>query len=176
MPTPAERKALLFLSGVLLLGTGVRTIRAIRSVPPPDPAAESALERQIAAVDSVRANRSSGRARSRTRRRAAARDTIRSSSVSALQVDLDRASAEEIERLPRIGPVLANRIVTDRDSLGPFGSLEGFQRVRGVGPALAKALSGHVTFSLTPRPSQADGSGGAGRARGTRRLHRRPAL
>jgi competence protein ComEA len=172
MPTPAERKALLFLSGVLLLGTGVRASRAIRGALPTDPAAEAALERQIAAVDSVRASRPSGRGRARTRRRAAARDTIRSRGAPPLQVDLDRATAEEIERLPRIGPVLANRIVADRDSLGPFGSLDGFQRVRGVGPALAKALSLHVTFSLTPRPSLANGSGDAGRARGTRRARR----
>jgi competence protein ComEA len=66
-------------------------------------------------------------------------------------VDLDLASAAEIEALPWIGPVLAARIVADRDSLGPFGSMAGFERVRGVGPAMARRLSGHVTFSQTPR-------------------------
>jgi competence protein ComEA len=55
--------------------------------------------------------------------------------------------------LPRIGPALAKRIIADRDSLGPFGSLEGFQRVKGVGPAMARTLAPYVTFSGTPRPS-----------------------
>ena len=75
----------------------------------------------------------------------------------AAPVDVDRASASELEALPRIGPALATRIIEDRDARGPFGSLEGFQRVRGVGPAMAQALSNAVTFSGTPRPSIAGG-------------------
>jgi hypothetical protein len=70
-------------------------------------------------------------------------------------VDLDVASETEIESLPRIGSVLARRIVGDRSTNGPFGSLEGFQRVRGVGPGLAALLKGRVTFSGTARPSNA---------------------
>ena len=65
--------------------------------------------------------------------------------------DLDLATEAEIEALPWIGPVLAARIVADRDSLGPFGSMAGFQRVRGVGPGMARRLEGRVTFSQTPR-------------------------
>jgi competence protein ComEA len=66
-------------------------------------------------------------------------------------VDLDLAPLADIEALPWIGPVLAARIVADRDSLGPFGSMEGFQRVKGVGPGMAARLAGRVTFSQTPR-------------------------
>ena len=168
MPTPAERKALLFLSGMLLLGTGVRAVRAIRGAPPPDPAAAAALERQLSAVDSARANRTPGRARGKRRRRAAAWDTARPPAGPTRPVDLDRATTKEIENLPRIGPVLATRIVADRDSLGPFGSLERLQRVRGVGPALARALATHVTFSQTPRPSRADDFRGGERVLGSR--------
>ncbi|MEO7455484.1 MAG: helix-hairpin-helix domain-containing protein, partial [Gemmatimonadaceae bacterium] len=40
------------------------------------------------------------------------------------KIDVDRASAQEIEALPRIGPALAKRIVANRDSHGPFRSLE----------------------------------------------------
>lgn len=88
----------------------------------------------------------------------------------AVPIDVDRASAAELEALPRIGPALAKRIVDDRESRGPFGSLEGFQRVRGVGPAMAAALSKSVTFSGTPRPSIAGGprASGAHRNRGGR--------
>jgi hypothetical protein len=70
-------------------------------------------------------------------------------------VDLDVASESEIEALPRIGRVLARRIVSDRSANGPFGSLEGFKRVRGVGPGLVALLKGRVTFSGTARPSDA---------------------
>ena len=68
-------------------------------------------------------------------------------------VDLDRADSALLERLPRIGPALAARIVADRQTNGAFGSLRGFERVRGIGPKLAQALAPLVTFSGIPRPS-----------------------
>lgn len=67
-------------------------------------------------------------------------------------IDVERASAAELERLPRIGPALAKRIMEDRLARGPFGSLEGLQRVRGIGPAMARQLQGHVTFGGAGRP------------------------
>ena len=68
-------------------------------------------------------------------------------------VDVDRAEAAELERLPRIGPALAARIIVDRSQRGPFGSLRELQRVRGIGPRLAEGLASVVTFSGTPRPT-----------------------
>jgi len=73
----------------------------------------------------------------------------------AAPIDLDIAGESEIETLPRIGPVLARRIVEDRSANGPFGSINGFERVRGVGPSLAASLAARVTFSGTARPSNA---------------------
>jgi DNA uptake protein ComE-like DNA-binding protein len=65
-------------------------------------------------------------------------------------VDLDRATAGEIDVLPWVGPALAERIVANRDSFGPFGSLEALGRVKGVGSATRKRLSALVTFSGVP--------------------------
>jgi competence protein ComEA len=177
MPTPAERKALLFLAGVIVLGASVRVVRAARGDGASDAASARALASQIAAVDSAHradtrpARPVKGSSRS-LRRRAPVRaeanpssgtlspsDTSGSTSGSGeappALVDLDVAGTGEIESLPRIGGVLARRIVDDRSQNGPFGSLEGFQRVRGVGPVLAKALAPRVTFSGTARPSNA---------------------
>jgi competence protein ComEA len=178
MPTPAERKALLFLAGVIVLGASVRVVRAARDDGASDSANARALAGQLAAVDSAhRADTRTprpvkGSSRS-LRRRGPARsggssfsETSTPSSTTSSRtgstgeappaiVDLDAATASEIESLPRIGEVLARRIVDDRSQNGPFGSLEGFQRVRGVGPALAKLLADRVTFSGTARPSNA---------------------
>ena len=55
-------------------------------------------------------------------------------------VNVNRAGASELETLPGIGPVLAARIVAERDRAGPFGSLEDLSRVAGVGPALIADL------------------------------------
>ena len=167
MPTPAERKALLFLAGVIVLGASVRVVRAARGEDHTSDATRAALAHQLAAVDSAhgseaarkkRGKGSGGRQRTRT---TTVRDSSHASTgppatnVAAAIVDLDVASADVIEALPRIGPVLARRIVEDRNTNGAFGSLEGFQRVRGIGPALAKQLESRVTFSGTARPSDA---------------------
>ena len=166
MPTPAERKALLFLAGIIVLGASVRVVRAARGGGVSGGANAQALQRQLAAVDSahrsdVKAPRSvKGSSRSLRRRSPASARGNSSSSTSSTEastavVDLDVATESEIETLPRIGNVLARRIVDDRAHNGPFGSLEGLQRVRGVGPALAASLAARVTFSGTARPSNA---------------------
>ncbi|HYW49515.1 MAG TPA: helix-hairpin-helix domain-containing protein [Gemmatimonadaceae bacterium] len=67
-------------------------------------------------------------------------------------MDVDVADSALLERLPRIGPALAARIVADRNQRGPFGSLIELQRVRGIGPKLAAGLASTVTFSGIRRP------------------------
>ena len=70
-------------------------------------------------------------------------------------IDVDIATAEQLEGLPRVGPALADRIVANRDSLGAFGSLDALGEVRGIGPAMLKLLSPVVTFSGRPRAPSA---------------------
>ena len=144
VPTPAERKALLFLSTVLVLGASTRAYRTLQSRSPTDAHARSALERQIKAADSAR--KSGLRKPKREKKQ-------RSPPKPAGPVDLDVATEKEIEGLRHIGPTLAKRIVADRDSFGPFGSMEGLKRVKGVGPSMVGKLDSAVTFSLVPRPT-----------------------
>ena len=150
MPTPGERKALLFLGAVVVLGAGARGAAVLGSDKPPDAAARRALDAQIEAVDSARqrvASKKKGRKKSKGRRTKA---TESSASVEAgappaadepvipAIIDIDLASAAEIETLRGVGPALAKRIVADRDSLGPFGSTDELQRVKGIGAGSPK--------------------------------------
>ncbi len=48
------------------------------------------------------------------------------------QVSLNRASREELEKLPGIGPALAARIVDHRERFGPFRRAEHLMLVRGI--------------------------------------------
>jgi competence ComEA-like helix-hairpin-helix protein len=68
------------------------------------------------------------------------------------RIDLDRANAAELARLPRIGPALSARIVADRAERGPFGSLEALDRVTGIGPKLLEAIRPHASFSGVNAP------------------------
>jgi len=236
VPTPAERRALLFLAALAALGVtarGVTTLNASRAGSRGD---DVGLDRQIAAVDSAVAgtrgrsrppkkatgdgrgasSRAVGRAAAaaqvptsaqierppdnplalyearrraveagnrQARERTAAeaerlapsyrppppavnpgvsgmpRPGQASTSASAanpgIVVDLDVAGADAIAGLPWIGDALAGRIVADRTAHGPFGSLTGLQRVRGIGPGLAARIAPFVTFSRAAlvRPS-----------------------
>ena len=55
-------------------------------------------------------------------------------------VDLNQASAAELDGLPGIGPATAAAIVDHREQNGPFASVEDLEAVRGIGPAKLDAL------------------------------------
>ena len=157
MPTPAEKKALLFLASVALLGASVRALRAVGAIQRAPDASVRDLDRQLDAVDSARQARK-GKSKSRSgppHARPRVDTTARKAVPPASMIDVDVASAEQLDALPGVGPVLAKRIVEDREQRGPFGSLVNLKRVKGIGPALAERLAPLVTFSGTPRPLSA---------------------
>jgi competence protein ComEA len=55
-------------------------------------------------------------------------------------IDLNRATAAELEALPGVGPVLAGRIVAYRDLHGPFTTVEDLLDVGGIGEAKLAAM------------------------------------
>lgn len=125
----AERRALVLLLAVGLVGQGVRwwlnrpgdapgDLQLLAQLPPRSPAAHRdsllALARPLGPTE---------------------------------RIDADRASAAELARLPRVGLALAKRIVADREARGPFGGPAGLDRVPGVGAGLLAALGPHLAFS-----------------------------
>ncbi|MFI7579090.1 helix-hairpin-helix domain-containing protein [Kocuria kalidii] len=60
-------------------------------------------------------------------------------------LDLNTATAADLETLPRVGPVLAGRIVAFRGEHGGFAAVADLDAVPGIGPALMEALTPLVT-------------------------------
>lgn len=60
-------------------------------------------------------------------------------------VDLNTATAEQLESLPGVGPATAAAIIDDRDRNGPFASVDDLDRVSGIGPAKLSAIRDLVT-------------------------------
>jgi competence protein ComEA len=129
---PPERRALLLLLSLAIAGHVVRRI-AMRPGDPPG---------QIELLPSLTPGSPAAHRDSALRQQRPLEPGER--------IDLDRASAQEIARLPRVGLPLAKTIVADRETNGPFGSLAGLDRVAGVGPGLLKRVEPHVTFSALP--------------------------
>ena len=175
MPTPGEKKALLFLSGVILLGAGARGAAILHSQSPVNAVARRALDAQIQAVDSVRQQATKGKTKRGRKKKASAIHIVAAdpdAPAPAAIIDIDIASAAEIETLRGIGPALAKRIVADRDSLGPFGSTDELQRVRGIGKRMAEKIAPQVTFSLLPRHHRTDSDGTSAPPRSRRKYRR----
>jgi competence protein ComEA len=61
-------------------------------------------------------------------------------------INVNRATAKELEALPGIGPVLANRIVEYRKSHGTFMTLDELQKVPGIGGSKFTQLKSKITL------------------------------
>lgn len=66
---------------------------------------------------------------------------------AAQAVNVNWASAADLERLPGVGPALAQRIVEYRLQHGYFLRLEDLMQVHGIGPKKLEALRPFVTLS-----------------------------
>ncbi|MFC1501821.1 ComEA family DNA-binding protein [bacterium] len=56
-----------------------------------------------------------------------------SESDTLTKVILNTASGIELERLPGVGPVIANRILEYREKQGPFQSIQELIHIKGIG-------------------------------------------
>jgi competence protein ComEA len=68
--------------------------------------------------------------------------------------EINRASAEDFEKLPGIGPELARRIVTYREKHGPFRRVEDLMAVRGVGPKKWRAIKPYLRLEGDPHQAK----------------------
>lgn len=60
-------------------------------------------------------------------------------------VDINRATVDELDTLPGVGPTTAQAIIDHRNRNGPFRSVEDLGKVRGIGPAKLAELRPLVT-------------------------------
>lgn len=129
---PAEQRALLLLLALAIGGQGVRHLLTRPGEPPGQVQLLATLS-----PGSPLAQRDSAMRQARPL-------------AAGERIDVDRASAPELARLPKVGPRLAKVILADREEQGPFGSLEGLDRVAGIGPGLLRVIAPYAAFSGSP--------------------------
>ena len=160
MSMRSDQKALLFLGAVGVLGAGVRIVRTAAGQQAP--ATQPALDRQMRVADSAaKAQRKPKTKTGTTRGRAGRQKNTGTDSAKVAtglldrrgyigaRLDLDVATAAQIDSLPGVSALMARRIIQDRHRHGPFLSMNGLQRVSGVGRGLMQRIDTLVTFSGT---------------------------
>jgi competence ComEA-like helix-hairpin-helix protein len=165
--TPAERRALLTLVCLLILGqlasiwqerrrerpdrelaawlTRMEAARADTAAasldsPPPSSRITWAAEAVESAADS--AGEETGPAAAVERPEAAPPGVLEGG-----RIRVNDASARDLETLPGIGPSLARRIVEERSARGPFRRPDDLLRVKGIGPKTLRRLIDYVDFA-----------------------------
>ncbi len=124
--TKNEQRVLLFLTTALLAGCLVNAVeKHVQSLPPVsgEPMFKEIADTADGPV-AVEAEKSAG-------------------SLSG-KVSLNSASAAELERIPGIGPVTAERILSYRQKRGPFRSVDELLSVEGIGPKKLQKIRPYV--------------------------------
>ena len=140
----AERKAL----GTALVLVGVSLV--VRTLLAPDPGRVEGLEGINAATDLQDVE---GEVISALMREQRAQTPL----ADGEQIDVNHATADELRRLPGVGPSMARSIIKERET-APFRGVKDLERISGVGEVTARRLGPHLRFEpAAPR----SGSGGA---------------
>jgi competence ComEA-like helix-hairpin-helix protein len=166
--TPDERRALLGLLSLLVLGQGVALLRDERKARPDRELSAWLTRAQAARAESLGAGAANEIAETRedafdgvvadSTASAPGADALESVPIEPAssippgvaatgRVAINRASARDLEALPGIGPSLAERIVEERKKAGPFRSPRDLVRVKGIGPKKQAAIQDRIDWS-----------------------------
>jgi competence protein ComEA len=148
----SERRSLTVATLLVLLGTAVRVAvspgRAEFTWTPADSSGELPTlgETRRAVTDAL------------------ARRAVAESPLGAGErIDPNAATAEELERLPGIGPAKSFAIVEERRRSGPYTTSADLGRVPGIGPAVLERIAPYLTLRPSPVSRQSSGPSSARR-------------
>ena len=66
-------------------------------------------------------------------------------SSQSSKININTADTSELEKLPRIGPALSQRIIDYRDKNGPFKDIKDIKKVSGIGDKMFENLKDKIT-------------------------------
>ena len=122
--TPQETKALIFLLSALLIGSGITLYKRSHlqfapelTMVKPDVVLDEGPKEKYPVIPSS----------------------------ARTKINVNQASASELERVPGLGPKLSRRIVEFREANGAFQKLEDLIKVQGIGPKSLEKIDDYLT-------------------------------
>jgi comEA protein len=158
--TPQEIKALLFLLIALLIGSGITIYKKYRPGFAPElifkespPGSlenlsqfnEAPKDSESSVPDTLARISKNQTATPISVRRDKSRILFKNQSSLKEKIDLNSASASQLELLPQIGPVLSQRIINYRETKGQFQKIEDLLKVPGIGPKTFDKIKDLIT-------------------------------
>ncbi len=149
-PTPQNARwvAALLISGVGLAGVGYSL--ATRPTPGPQPVVfvpQQVEPRVSTPIEpaAAPAPAPSSQAQAQPPDRGASISQVDPTNADAgMSIDVNTATAAQLELLPGIGPSRAAAIIESRQTAGPFRTVEDLARVHGIGPATVEGVRPYV--------------------------------
>lgn len=132
-----EGRAIVFVLGLIALATVARVVTRPGRTAAPAAAGIDAAALEDSSEQALEVSRARAKPLGREER-----------------IDVNAASAPELDRLPGVGPGLAARIIEERESGGAYDSAPDLRKVRGIGPALLGKLEPHLAFGFSSRLSR----------------------
>ncbi len=139
--TKQEQRFLLFLVITFFIGASIKIVR-MNGQDEPDDAWEK--ERQQILADF------NGKSAALLKEDSSVAVTKKNSGITKKsltgKININTANAEELQLLPRIGPVMAKNIILYREKHGPFKTIDDIQNVKRVGPKTFEKLKIYISI------------------------------
>lgn len=135
--TTQERAVIIFLTVTLLVGSGARLVKNRRL--------DAELGAGRSAIEAARFDSIANEINTASMTAGVAVQELEQDNSSAGTININLASASELEHLPGIGPAIAGRIVAYRDSMGAFTNIKEIAAVKGIGDKLYARIEAAIS-------------------------------
>ncbi len=140
--TSTERKIILFLTGTVLVGAGIRFYQeAFPSVQQFDYTVSDSTFAALSSRGSEQSDTDPSLVVEANSEESTAEDD-----TAIVKININVASRQELMTLPGIGQVMSERIIAYRTDVGPFQSIDDLKKVKGISKRKLEQLAPYIAI------------------------------
>ncbi len=140
--TSTERKIILFLTGTVLAGAGIRLYQeTFPAIPQYDYTASDSTFAALSSQEPRQSDTDSSLVVASDADESSADDD-----TTIVKVNVNIASRQELMTLPGIGEVMSERIMAYRSDVGPFRSIDDLKKIKGISKRKLEQLAPFIAI------------------------------